>query len=135
MVSTRSASSSPRMSGIRPWTAPSMEKSIVRIDPGSGWMSFPIRLWTPSTAIDPTEQPSEAAKLTGAFSGSRDIESPTAHLAGLGDGEFLEGAEEQLVHVGAQFGEGGGVGVAGGAEDPVEGVGGGGGSDGETEAS
>src|SRR5436190_22523583 len=102
-------------------------------------MSFPIRVWTPSTAIDPTEQPSEAAKLAGAFSGSRDIESPfafcsTAHLAGLGYGEFLEGAEEEFVHPGAQFGEGGGVGVAGGAEDAVEGVGGGGGADGEAEA-
>ena len=47
---------------------------------------------------------------------------------------FLEGAEEEFVHAGAEVGEGGGVGVAGGAEDAVEGVGRGGGADGEAEA-
>ena len=49
-------------------------------------------------------------------------------------GELLEGGEEELVHARAEVGEGRGVGVAGGAEDAVEGVGGGGGADGKAEA-
>src|SRR5262249_8665180 len=45
--------------------------------------------------------------------------------------QLLQGGEEEFVHARAQVGEGRGVGVAGGAEDSVEGIGGGGRSDGK----
>jgi hypothetical protein len=49
-------------------------------------------------------------------------------------GELPERGEEELVHAGAEVGEGRSAGVAGGAEDALEGVGRGGAADGETQA-
>src|SRR5262245_18678469 len=48
--------------------------------------------------------------------------------------ELLEGGEEEFVHARAQVAEGRGVGVAGGAEDSVEGISGGGRTDGKAQA-
>ena len=44
-------------------------------------------------------------------------------------GEFPEGRQEQLIHPRAQVGQGRGAGVAGGAEDAFERIGGSGGAD------
>ena len=49
-------------------------------------------------------------------------------------GEFPEGGQKQLVHLRAQVGQGRGAGIAGGAEDAFERVGGGGGADGKAQA-
>ncbi len=131
------------------WITASTPSSACRSDPGS--VMSPHTNCTRPSKPDASwralrDSRSKATTSWPSTSNASNVEKPMLPIAPVNNtfnvssshwfrrGEFPQGRQKQLVHLRAQVGQGRGAGMAGGAEDAFERIGGSGGADGKAQA-